>query len=191
MINHWLLMVIGWLIVIPVLKYIEWLSLYISGWLLMCVNSSKWLFMIHDYHLLMTSNWRTNSILAIVDSVDCWWFPQLKELFVRNYLCWLVLWYNVYIYTYIFWGVPKIGVPPFIQNQTTLALKPMVLGYPHFRKSPFSSMKFKWFQFQHVPPNMFQTGHGHPKTRRTWRTIRMHQPAEVIINYIMISSCWM
>ena len=120
--------------------------IYISGWLLMCVNSSKWLFMIHDYHLLMTSNWRTNSILATVDSVDCWWFPQLKELFVRNYLCWLVLWYNVYIYIYIhILGVPTIGVPPFIQNQTTLVLKPMVLGYPRFRKPPFPSMKFNTF----------------------------------------------
>ena len=31
------------------------------------------------------------------------------------------------------WRFPEIGVPPIIQNQTTLVLKPMVLGYPHFR----------------------------------------------------------
>ena len=34
------------------------------------------------------------------------------------------------------WRFPEIGVPPIIQNQTTLVLKPMVLGYPHFRKPP-------------------------------------------------------
>jgi hypothetical protein len=28
------------------------------------------------------------------------------------------------------WRFPEIGVPPIIQNQTTLVLKPMVLGYP-------------------------------------------------------------
>ena len=32
--------------------------------------------------------------------------------------------------------VPKIVVPPIIQNQTALLLKLMVLGYPYFGKHP-------------------------------------------------------
>jgi hypothetical protein len=47
----------------------------------------------------------------------------------------------------IIWGFPKIGVPwgtP-IQNQTTLVLRPIVLGTPHFRKPPYAPFSlFFW-----------------------------------------------
>ena len=42
------------------------------------------------------------------------------------------------------WGFPKIGVPQIIQNQTTLVLKPMVLGYPYFRTHPNVCFVFPW-----------------------------------------------